>query len=76
MKEYTVDRIEGANIICLDCEEKTKKIPVAAIPFTVNEGDILLFGADGVPVGKNDEKTAAVKEENKKRLDELFGRNK
>ena len=57
MKEYTVDRIENGIAVCISDDDKVHKVPVASIPFAIGEGDILVFGDEEGPSGKNEEKT-------------------
>ena len=46
---YTIDRIVNGIAVLLDDEDNTCKVQVSAIPFPVEEGDLLV--GDSTPAG-------------------------
>lgn len=76
MKEYTVDRIENGIVVCISDDDKVHKVPVASIPFAVSEGDILVFGDEENPTGKNEAKSNLRRSHAQQKLNALFERRK
>lgn len=63
LKYISVDRLEGEFAICIDDNEKTRKINIKKLPKGVKEGDVLKVLKNGYEL---DEK------ETKKRREEIF----
>lgn len=76
MKEYTVDRMENDIAVCISDDDKVHKVPIASIPFAISEGDILVFGDEEGPSGKNEEKSNLRRSQAQEKLNALFERSK
>ena len=47
MKYFSIDRFEGNFAICVDEDEKIKKIEIKKLPKNIKEGDIVKVLKDG-----------------------------